>query len=69
MYKSIMHFLVLANIIFAVVSCKVPSGLDRVWAIDDGEKIRQDDITNPLASDENNSSLERQPDQYFRGKK
>ena len=36
-------------------SCGKPSGITRVWAIDDGEKIKQEDITNPLASDENNS--------------
>ena len=27
----------------------------RVWAVDDGEKIHQEDINNPLATDENNS--------------
>jgi hypothetical protein len=42
-------------IIFALVSCGKPSGIKRVWAIDDGEKIKQEDITNPLATDENNS--------------
>ena len=55
MYRSILRFLVLANVIFAVMSCKAPTGVERVWAIDDGEKIRQDDITNALASDENNA--------------
>ena len=30
------------------------SGISRVWAIDDGEKIRKDDIGHPLASDPNN---------------
>ncbi len=39
-------------IIFTLVSCSKPSGIERVWAVDDGEKIKQEDITNPLASDE-----------------
>ncbi len=30
-------------------------GLKRVWALDDGEKIKRDDISNPLASDINNA--------------
>jgi hypothetical protein len=30
------------------------SGISRVWAVDDGEKIRKDDIANPLASDPDN---------------
>ena len=49
MQKSIIRLLVLANILLSVTSCKSPTGLERVWAIDDGEKIRQDDISNPLA--------------------
>lgn len=37
------------------ISCSSPSGISRVWVIDDGEKIRKDDITNPLATDPNNA--------------
>lgn len=40
---------------FCVMSCNKPSGIHRVWAIDDGEKIRQDDNNNPLATDLHNS--------------
>jgi hypothetical protein len=40
---------------FVLVSCGKPSGIARIWAIDDGEKIKQEDIINPLASDVNNS--------------
>ena len=29
---------------------KTPAGISRVWVIDDGEKIKQDDINNPLAT-------------------
>jgi hypothetical protein len=32
-----------------------PAGIKRVWAIDDGEKIKKDDIDNPLAEDYNNA--------------
>ena len=45
----------MTGIIFILVSCGKPSGIERVWAVDDGEKIKQEDITNPLASDEKNS--------------
>ena len=45
----------LTSIFFITVSCGKPSGITRVWAIDDGEKIKQEDISNPLASDEKNS--------------
>jgi hypothetical protein len=44
--------LVLAIILF--ISCSSPSGIKRVWAIDDSEKIRKDDITNPLSNDQEN---------------
>jgi len=37
------------------MSCKSPAGVKRVWAVDDGEKIRRDDLTHPLASDVNNA--------------
>jgi hypothetical protein len=30
-------------------------GIKRVWALDDGEKIKREDINNPLASDLNNA--------------
>jgi hypothetical protein len=34
---------------------KINAGIKRVWAIDDSEKIKRDDINNPLASDSNNA--------------
>ena len=37
--------------ILSMISCRPPTGIKRVWAIDDSEKIRKDDITNTLASD------------------
>jgi len=55
MCRSVFRFLVLANVAFAFMSFNNPTGLERVWAIDDGEKIRQDDINNPLAFEENNA--------------
>lgn len=30
------------------------SGIERIWAVDDGEKIKQEDINNPLATDSKN---------------
>ena len=47
--------LLMTGIIFTLLSCSKPSGITRVWAIDDGEKIKKEDIANPLASDEKNS--------------
>jgi hypothetical protein len=47
--------IIMTSFIFILVSCGKPSGIERVWAVDDGEKIKQEDITNPLASDEKNS--------------
>ncbi|HLN54592.1 MAG TPA: glycoside hydrolase domain-containing protein [Bacteroidales bacterium] len=35
-------------------SCAQESGITRIWVVDDGEKIRKDDVTNPLASDPQN---------------
>ena len=46
---------ILAGAIIALASCGKPSGIQRVWAVDDSEKIKQEDIDNPLASDQNNS--------------
>jgi len=43
------------GIIISLMSFSAPSGIRRVWAIDDSEKIRQDDLDNPLASDQNNT--------------
>ena len=47
--------ILVACAITALASCSKPSGISRVWAIDDGEKIKQEDINNPLANDENNN--------------
>jgi hypothetical protein len=51
----IMRYFYMAAIIFAIVSCNTPSGILRVWAIDDGEKIKQEDLDNPLAISQNNA--------------
>ena len=50
-----MKYLYAVGIIISFMSCNEPSGIRRVWAIDDSEKIRQDDINNPLAVDKKNS--------------
>jgi hypothetical protein len=55
--------LILTGVLFLSVSCKKdelkpiePSikGIKRVWALDDGEKIKKEDVNNPLASDPDN---------------
>jgi hypothetical protein len=68
MHKSIIRLLVLANIMLSVLSCKSPTGLERVWAIDDGEKIRQDDLSSPLAADANNAVWKDNKVHVFGGK-
>jgi len=51
----IIRILFFAGIIITFLSCKGSTGIARVWAIDDGEKIKQEDIANPLASDVKNA--------------
>ncbi len=41
-------------LLFVLLSCNSPTGIYRVWAVDDSEKIKQEDISNPLATDLNN---------------
>ncbi len=53
--SGIIRSILLTVIVLSMLSCTSKSGLDRAWAVDDGEKIRQDDINHPLATDEKNS--------------
>ncbi len=46
---------ILILLVLLLESCGSNSGIKRVWAIDDGEKIRKDDINNTLASDPQNA--------------
>lgn len=46
----------------------LPGGVSRIWAIDDGEKIRRDDIANPLAYDQNNAVWKNNTINIFGGK-
>jgi hypothetical protein len=64
-----MHIRILVSVIFLsvlVTGCKKDkslnppditsiTGIKRIWAVDDGEKIKLEDITNSLASDINNA--------------
>ena len=43
------------GIIISLMSCNEPSGIHRIWAIDDGEKIKQEDLDNPLATSPDNT--------------
>ena len=42
--------------------------IKRVWALDDGEKIKKEDITNPLATDKNNAVWKKNSINIFGGK-
>ena len=42
--------------------------IKRVWALDDGEKIKKEDITNPLATDKNNTVWKKNSINIFGGK-
>lgn len=50
-----MRYFFAMGIIISLMSCNAPSGILRVWAIDDGEKIKQEDLDNPLAISQNNT--------------
>jgi hypothetical protein len=64
----IVRLIVMAGTIFMFVACGKPSGIMRVWAVDDGEKIKQEDITNTLASDEKNSVWQNNTVNIFGGR-
>ena len=60
--------ILLTGIIFIQMSCSKPSGILRIWAVDDGEKIKQEDINNPLASDVNNAVWQNNTVNIFGGR-
>jgi hypothetical protein len=47
---------------------RLVTGIKRIWAVDDGEKIKRDDITNSLASDINNAIWKDSTVNIFGGK-
>ncbi len=51
----ILKYFYAVGIIISFMSCNAPSGIHRIWAIDDSEKIKQEDLNNPLAIDPNNT--------------
>ena len=53
--SELLIYLTLFLVLISFASCSSRSGISRVWAVDDGEKIRKDDISNPLASDPANT--------------
>jgi len=61
--REAMRYIVLLLFLASFDSCTPPSdinnndlsGISRIWAVDDGEKIRKDDIANPLATDPDNT--------------
>lgn len=54
MLKLILNFTWVVSLIILLIPYNSNAGIKRVWAIDDSEKIKREDIANPLASDENN---------------
>jgi Domain of unknown function (DUF4091) len=50
-----MKYLITLCLLLVLLSCNSPSGILRIWAVDDGEKIKQEDINNPLATDLSNA--------------
>jgi hypothetical protein len=55
-------------IIISFMSCNAPSGIRRVWAIDDSEKIKQEDLENPLANNQNNKVWKKETINIFGAK-
>jgi hypothetical protein len=51
----VMKYFYFVVIAISFISCSAPSGISRIWAVDDSEKIKQEDIQNSLATDQNNS--------------
>ena len=62
--RGLIIFLFLAS----CVSCKDHSGINRVWAVDESEKIKKEDITNPLATDQANAVWANNRINIFRAK-
>ena len=50
-----MKNLIFLSFLCILISCNKPSGITRIWALDDGEKIKQDDLNHPLAIGSDNS--------------
>jgi hypothetical protein len=65
---SRMKYVYAAAIIISFIGCSAPSGVSRIWAIDDSEKIKQEDISNPLATDVNNAVWKNKSINVFGGK-
>jgi hypothetical protein len=57
-----------AALISTILSCSRPAGIQRIWAIDDGEKIKQEDIANHLANDPSNRVWENNTVNIFGGR-
>jgi hypothetical protein len=51
---SLIRYFCGACILLSFISCNAPTGIRRIWAIDDSEKIKQEDLENSLATDQNN---------------
>ncbi len=68
MVRILIRSLFFTAMIIVLFSCKGSSGIERVWAIDDGEKIKQEDIENSLAGDAGNAVWKNNRVTIFGGK-
>jgi len=53
--RYLIKYYLLIGLITTIMSCNAPSGITRIWAVDDSEKIKKEDLENPLANDLNNT--------------
>lgn len=69
--KALKHFLLISFsgiLLSCILTLETSAQIKRVWAVDDGEKIKKDDITNPLATDKNNAVWRNKSINIFGGK-
>jgi hypothetical protein len=55
MLRNVYKIVGVAALASVLLSCNHNYGIKRIWAVDDSEKIRRDDVDNLLANDENNA--------------
>lgn len=65
---KIVVLLFLSAVSLCFTSCGKPEGIARIWVVDDGEKIKKEDINNPLATDPNNGAWKNNSVNIFGGR-
>ncbi|HNR40613.1 MAG TPA: DUF4091 domain-containing protein [Bacteroidales bacterium] len=54
--SAVLYLPVQILLILLVSSCSPDPGIKRIWAVDDGEKIKKEDISNPISSEPANAT-------------